>query len=203
MIEKLVKYKHIFISLFIFIILIMILFISLFPKNTKNEFVYAEEIETKETDQNVTIKVDIKGSVKNPGVYQMKENDRVIDVINIAGGLLKEADTSLINLSKIVKDEMVIKIYNKNEIKKLDNKETIIKYIETEYGTDTVVFVKSDSRPDNAIDIDTPVEGVPEKGYWPVPVVIGISDTYNVEIVEGVNEGDEVFTQVYKEEAWY
>ena len=44
MIEKLVKYKHIFISLFIFIILIMILFISLFPKNTKNEFVYAEEI---------------------------------------------------------------------------------------------------------------------------------------------------------------
>lgn len=79
MIEKLVKYKHIFISLFIFIILIMILFISLFPKNTKNEFVYAEEIETKENDQNVTIKVDIKGSVKNPGVYQMKENDRVID----------------------------------------------------------------------------------------------------------------------------
>lgn len=78
-----------------------------------------------------------------------------------------------------------------------------VKYIETEYGTDTVVFVKSDSRPDNAIDIDTPVEGVPEKGYWPVPVVIGISDTYNVEIVEGVNEGDEVFTQVYKEEAWY
>ena len=102
MIEKLVKYKHIFISLFVFIILIMILFISLFHKNTKNEFVYAEEIETKENDQNVTIKVDIKGSVKNPGVYQMKENDRVIDVINIAGGLLKEADTSLINLSKIV-----------------------------------------------------------------------------------------------------
>lgn len=132
MIEKLVKYKHIFISLFIFIILIMILFINLFPKNTKNEFVYAEEIQNKENDQNVTIKVDIKGSVKNPGVYQMKENDRVIDVINIAGGLLKEADTSLINLSKIVKDEMVIKVYNKNEIKKLDNKETIIKYIETE-----------------------------------------------------------------------
>ena len=64
----------------------------------------------------------------------MKENDRVIDVINIAGGLLKEADTSLINLSKIVKDEMVIKVYNKNEIKKLDNKETIIKYIETEFN---------------------------------------------------------------------
>ena len=42
MIEKLVKYKHIFISLFIFIILIIILFIILFPKNTKNEFVYAE-----------------------------------------------------------------------------------------------------------------------------------------------------------------
>ena len=171
MIEKLVKYKHIFISLFIFIILIMILFIILFHKNTKNEFVYAEEIETKENDQNVTIKVDIKGSVKNPGVYQMKENDRVIDVINIAGGLLKEADTSLINLSKIVKDEMVIKVYNKNEIKKLDNKETIIKYIETECNCEDKINDACINNDVNITETKTENKKISTAGFFDTPKV--------------------------------
>ena len=44
--------------------------------------------------------VDVKVSVKKPGVYEFKENDRVIDAIKLAGGLTKNADTSNINLSK-------------------------------------------------------------------------------------------------------
>ena len=87
-----------------------------------------EEVETKK------IKVDIKGEVINPGVYELKENDRVSDAIKISGGLTENADTELINLSKILKDEMVIIIYNKNEIEEIrktqNQPETIIKYIE-------------------------------------------------------------------------
>ena len=84
--------------------------------------------------ENKKIKIDIKGEILNPGVYQLKENDRVSDAINVAGGLTENADTELINLSKTLKDEMVIIIYNKEEIEKIrqeSNKtETIIKYIE-------------------------------------------------------------------------
>ena len=65
-----------------------------------------------------------------------------------------------------------------------------------------VVFVKSGSRPENAIDITTTVEGVPSSGFWPVPVETGISDDYNVEIKSGVEEGMEVFTTAPTTGTW-
>ena len=61
---------------------------------------------------------EIKGSVKKPGVYEIKSNYNIQDVINEAGGLTKDAYTKNINLSKKVNDEMVIYIFNKDEIKK-------------------------------------------------------------------------------------
>ncbi|MDD2435104.1 MAG: ComEA family DNA-binding protein [Bacilli bacterium] len=79
-----------------------------------------------------TIKVEIKGSVKRPGVYQLKENSRVQDLIDISGGLTKEANISIINLSKKLEDEMVIIIYNQEEIKEMVSGNTSIKYIEKE-----------------------------------------------------------------------
>lgn len=60
--------------------------------------------------------VDIKGEIKKPGIYKVNKNTRVIDVINLAGGLTEQADTSVINLSKKITDEMVIIIYSKDEI---------------------------------------------------------------------------------------
>ena len=60
--------------------------------------------------------VDIKGMVANPGVYEVDQTTRVNDVIALAGGLLEGADTSKINLAKIVEDEMTIIIYSKEEI---------------------------------------------------------------------------------------
>ena len=65
-----------------------------------------------------------------------------------------------------------------------------------------VVFVKSGSRPENAIDITTTVEGVPSSGFWPVPVETGISDDYNVEIKSGVEEGMDVFTTAPTTGTW-
>ena len=65
-----------------------------------------------------------------------------------------------------------------------------------------VVYVKTDSRPENAIDVSIPVDGVPEKGFWPVPVEIGLSDDYNVEIKSGLEEGMEVFTTLQTYGRW-
>lgn len=82
-----------------------------------------EEISEKKVEKSLTItekskyKVDIKGLVKKPGVYELNDGSRINDVITKAGGLLKNADTSVINLSKKITDEMVIIIYSKEEVK--------------------------------------------------------------------------------------
>ncbi len=61
-------------------------------------------------------KVDIKGEVLNPGIYTLPCESRVIDVIEKAGGLTQNANTTVINLSKKISDEMVIIIYSNEEV---------------------------------------------------------------------------------------
>ena len=60
--------------------------------------------------------VDIKGYVNNPGVYSLEKGKRVVDAINIAGGLKNEANTSLLNLSRELTDQMVIIVYSNSQI---------------------------------------------------------------------------------------
>ena len=69
--------------------------------------VLAEKTEVSTTQETV-IFVDIKGEVKNPGVYQMKAGDRVKDALEAAGGLTEEADSQKVNLAKRLEDQMVI-----------------------------------------------------------------------------------------------
>ncbi len=76
------------------------------PSEVKEEMTSNEPVEEEKTT--VALYVDIKGAVAMPGVYAMDEGDRVIDVVNMAGGLDDEADTMRINLSQLVRDEMVI-----------------------------------------------------------------------------------------------
>lgn len=63
-----------------------------------------------------TVFVDIKGAVNAPGVYELEEGKRIIDVINLAGGLSDNANTINLNLSKKLTDEMYVVVYTKNEI---------------------------------------------------------------------------------------
>lgn len=60
--------------------------------------------------------VDIKGAVVNPGVYELEEGSFVLQVIDKAGGLLENANTSVINLSKRITDTMIIIVYTNEEI---------------------------------------------------------------------------------------
>ena len=86
-------------------------------KKSSNDGVTPKRKETKDTKDEVTrIKVDIKGSVVSPDVYEVDSNSRVIDIINIAGGVTEDADTDSINLSKKVSDEDVIIIYSREEL---------------------------------------------------------------------------------------
>ena len=72
------------------------------------------------------IYVDIKGMVTVPGVYEVDDTYRVNDVINLAGGLIEGADTSTINLAKIVYDEMTIIIYSNEEIREKYKEEVCV-----------------------------------------------------------------------------
>lgn len=63
---------------------------------------------------------------------------------------------------------------------------------QTQQGT--CVFVKAEQAPENALDPTQLGMEVPE-GYYAVPVVIGLSDQSNVEIKEGLEEGQEIFVQ--------
>ena len=124
------KYKY-----FILLGLIVLVLIFIFNDNESNEdeiVLEKQDIESTVVVEETKVKVDIKGAVNNPGVYELDKNSRVSDVINLSGGLTEEADTSVINLSKNVSDEMVIIIYTKDEIKKMQEGETSIKYIEKE-----------------------------------------------------------------------
>jgi len=95
------------------ILFIVIIVLGCLLYTSNNELVIEEQVlstnnQIIEEVMDNEIKVDIKGAVKMPGIYSVSLDKRVNDVINLAGGLLENADTININLSEKVYDEMVI-----------------------------------------------------------------------------------------------
>ena len=114
------RYKKQIIIISIILILLSVsgyfIYINI-PKKEEIKISKEEPIKKeKEVKEETKYKVDIKGQINNPGIYEVVISSRVIDVINLAGGLTVNADTSVINLSKKVIDEMVIIIYSKDEV---------------------------------------------------------------------------------------
>jgi competence protein ComEA len=103
---------------------------------SKNLTVDILEKESEQKTVPITYYVDLKGAVVTPNVYQVAEGSRIVDVIKMAGGLTDQADTSILNLSKKISDEMVIIIYTKDELNRFreanKKQEEIIKYVEEE-----------------------------------------------------------------------
>ncbi len=113
-------------------------------KEEKEEVLANPVVEEKEP---VKLYVDIKGAVNKPGVYEVNETSIINDVVLLAGGFTKNAYQNNINLSKKVKDEMVIFVYTKEEMKipkvenKVDNNES---------------FKDDDSNQENEIEKEEP-----------------------------------------------
>jgi competence protein ComEA len=74
--------------------------------NEVNEKIEVEE----DLDLPMDIMVHISGQVYQPGIYKLVTGDRVIDAVNLAGGLTKDADIDRINLAKKIVDEEKIYI---------------------------------------------------------------------------------------------
>ena len=73
------------------------------------------KVEKAENRHDEKIFVDVKGAVKHPGVFETTKDKRVKDLIEEAGGLLDDADTSTLNLSQKVKDQMIIYVLKHGE----------------------------------------------------------------------------------------
>lgn len=116
------------------LILLIIIFIIINRKNVSRsevEELFVEDLVQEEQTSNLG-KFNIKGAVVNPGVYSFSNGERVIDAIEKSGGLLENADTSVINLSKNLFDEMVIVIYTYDEVQAMKGENILIQYVEKE-----------------------------------------------------------------------
>lgn len=110
--------KRVCLLLGIGILIFLFSIFSYYLKMEKKENVIEDDIVaiTKQEEKKEMVSFDIKGQVKNPGVYQLDKNATVMDAIKKSGGLTDYADTTYLNLSRKIKDEMVIIVYSKQEI---------------------------------------------------------------------------------------
>lgn len=74
----------------------------------------AEEYEA--SDRPEVICVDIGGAVANPGVYHVARDTRLYEVIDMAGGLVEDADTDSVNRASFVEDGQKIIIPAKGSV---------------------------------------------------------------------------------------
>ena len=79
--------------------------------NTSNDS-KASQSTTEKLDK---IYVEIKGSVAQPNVYQVAADARINDLVKLAGGLTKDADSRQINLAQPLQDGMSIYVPKKGE----------------------------------------------------------------------------------------
>lgn len=91
----------------------------LFNQETKAKTIVEEELALssqsdlkEEVDEKTDGKmyVDIKGAVRAPGMYEVTSDMRVLNVIDMAGGLKEKADDKQINFSQKLEDQMIIYI---------------------------------------------------------------------------------------------
>lgn len=74
-------------------------------ENNDDEFIEDDIIE-----EDYEIMVHVSGEVYGPGLVTLSNGDRVIDAVNLCGGLKNQADLDRINLAKRVQDEEKIYI---------------------------------------------------------------------------------------------
>ena len=81
------------------------------PTPIKNPTSLSEDSQREESNHGMSthsVIVDVKGQVAVPGVYTLPTGSRVLDAVQLAGGLLPTAEEKAMNLAAKLMDEMVI-----------------------------------------------------------------------------------------------
>ncbi len=98
---------------------------------------------SEEEISDITVFVHVCGAVKNPGVYELDEDSRVIDSVEAAGGALDNAALEAINLASILSDGAKIWIPTKEEA------------LEMELSTDNNSDTNNSKEKNSKININT------------------------------------------------
>ncbi len=91
------------------VLIIIILWVVLFPKNEHIDPIHLEALPL------TIIEVEIIGAVEFPGTYHFFKEITVGDVLNLAGGLLIDADISLVMTSEVITRNRQIFIPSMNQ----------------------------------------------------------------------------------------
>lgn len=134
------KFKNLFIKIIIILIILVIIIYNFFiSQNEEDEFdisnIVVEHQNIEIIEKINKIKIYVTGEVNNPGVFEMNENSRIEDAINLAGGLTSSANIKNVNLAFVLEDGQKLYIPNIND------KE--IEYISKENGENIIDGIKS------------------------------------------------------------
>jgi competence protein ComEA len=91
-------------------VIILCVFIIANMNDNENEMIFDPILNEEIVEEVKFIYIDLKGEVKNPGVYKIEDSSRLFQVISLAGGTTMDADVLAFNLSLRLRDEQVIYI---------------------------------------------------------------------------------------------
>lgn len=99
-----------------------------YPSSQGNDLDNTRKVSSQLHAEEAGIYAHVCGAVANPGVYKAKQGARVVDFIELSGGLSPEADGDYINQAEIVTDGQRIYIPTKEEVERLDLQEYLQGY---------------------------------------------------------------------------
>ena len=153
--------------IFIVIGTLMVMFIGYYIIKKQDDYKY-KEIETiieedsaanavnyEEKIKDTSIIVHVTGAIKKDGIIEVKQGDRIADVIEKAGGITEEADLSKVNLAYRVSDGQKIYIPSINE---KDLQTETEEYITNEAGKNIIVEEKETNKEKVNINTATQTE---------------------------------------------
>jgi len=94
-------------------------------RNNRNDFDYSNIIINDNTEMEVIheknkIKIYVTGEVRNTGVIEIEEGERIADAIEKCGGLTEKADLKNVNLAYVLEDGQKLYIPNVDNIENIE-----------------------------------------------------------------------------------
>ncbi len=142
----------------------------------KNEIVFNQKSASEEAslaEDETTIMVDLSGAVEKPGLYELRDGERLQDLLKKANGLSKSADRQFFernfNLAKVLTDQEKIHIPNKEEVEDGLFKEVVFA-VNSSVGGGVVAGSSTGANSQGTININTASESDLDKlpGIGPV-----------------------------------
>ncbi len=101
--------RTIYISITLGLFIVIVVFVNIFISNRRNNNITPTTFSHLHTDSKSFL-VEIKGEIKYPGIYKFSEEIYLFEVIDVAGGLLDDANKDDINMLMLINKDTSIYI---------------------------------------------------------------------------------------------